>query len=204
MLELFGGLEHDLEDTLPSGRFELGVHRGAADGLTGAAAVAAQHSIACWVSTTARSIAISRPGAADIRQGSPPEVPAPVMLQRWPTDVDGARSLRLLLAGPEQMGSDRDSRLVRTLRSKCGKLENSRVDGSVTVLVLESLDIVMSNPVAITWAVHRATVRLVEEDRNFPVPDHLVLVHCGRLKMVMAFGRWSGAALSQPSTFDRG
>ena len=89
-----------------------------------------------------------------------PEVPVAVTLYRMLSQSADDGSLRpvvLLRSGDHEAA--RVERIDRALRAKLEKLEASRPPGGTTLLILESRDCIMSNPVDIARAVGRAATR---------------------------------------------
>jgi hypothetical protein len=86
----------------------------------------------------------------------PPEVPVEVTLYRakCPPEDDGA--LRVVLQASGNLEEQRRERAIHAFESKCPKLAAARTPGSTTLLVLESHDTVMSNPVVLAQAAYAA------------------------------------------------
>jgi hypothetical protein len=104
-----------------------------------------------------------------------PPAPTRLRLYRWPVtdDLPTAPRLRYRIGinTDELIGQSLD-RTRRALDDKLPKLEKARrATIKVTLLVLETADLQLTNP----WTVHSDVRRHIEE-AQLPAPDHIVLV----------------------------
>jgi len=125
-------------------------------------------------------------------------VPVPIVLYRarcLPED-DGA--LRVALLAPGNRQQLRTESTIRAFEMKCPKLAAARLPESTTLMVLESRDIVMNNPVVFAQATYAAA-----QSRSSDVPDVVIYVDTAAsdqegawMDFFVKVGvKWSGAAL---------
>ena len=91
--------------------------------------------------------------------GTPPEVPIAVALYRMRCLPEDDGSLRVAFLRPDDQEQQRVERIGKALGYKTPKLEAARQPGGITLLVLESHDYIMSNPVVIAQGVYVAAQR---------------------------------------------
>lgn len=86
----------------------------------------------------------------------PPHVPVSVTLYRMRSVVDDDGSLQLVFQRSSDLEQQRAERIGKALSDKSPKLEAARQPEGVTLLVLESHDYIMSNPVLIAQGIYAA------------------------------------------------
>jgi hypothetical protein len=124
--------------------------------------------------------------------------PIPVTLYRLRDGPGEEGSLSVALLFPGDIEAERTARIRTALDKKVRKLEAARLPGGKTLLVLESQDFVLSNPVVIAQAVHAAAQGLT------PMPDEIVCIDVSageggwREYPIKLGDRWSAAALDLP------
>jgi hypothetical protein len=155
-------------------RFCLVVDPEAVDGITNAAK--AHAGIVSWVERTAPTLEIRSPRTAPRHTvaGAPPDVPLPVILQRWPRDAQPGEAgrVRVLWAKPEDLEVRRMQRARIALDRKLKKLDAARAPGTTTVLVLENTDVALANVALIADALRDAA----STNDDFVRPDEIVLI----------------------------
>jgi hypothetical protein len=164
--ELIANLPHD-------SRYQLVVEPEAVDGITNTAEERA--AVTHWVERTAPDLEIgsSRTAPHHTASACPPDVPFPLILQRWPNDASAGEPgpVRVLWAKPEDLEARRMRRTRTALDRKLGKLEAARARGTVTILVLENTDVSLANAGFIADALRRAT-----STNDLALPDNIVLI----------------------------
>jgi hypothetical protein len=108
-------------------------------------------------------------GANHVR-AEPPVVPVPVTLFRYKSLPKDDGALWVVLGRPDDIEDQRAERVARALAAKCPKLEAARTTGSVTLLVLENRDYILTNP----WLLMRVVKSLAEPRGD--VPDAIICV----------------------------
>lgn len=134
-------------------------------------------------------------------EASPPAVPVPVVLYRARCLSEDDGALRVALLAPGNLQQLRTDSTIRAFEMKCPKLEAARLPNSTTLLVLESRDIVMNNPVVFAQATYAAAQR-----RSDDLPDIVIYVdtaasdHEGAWMdyLIKDGPNWSAAALDLP------
>jgi hypothetical protein len=111
----------------------------------------------------------------------PPEVPVPLTLYRASCAPEDEGALRVALLRSSDHQEQRVVRIGRALREKLDKLEASRPPDGVTLLVLETRDFIMSNPIVVAQALYRAA------QKHRAVPD--VIIH---VDTTAGDGHWIG------------
>lgn len=169
LTELLRPLQMRLDGTMPlPGSYWLNVHVRAVRGAKKGSEI--RDALEGWIRQNAPGLALGSPATAPrhfVRE-RPPGVPFEVSLYRWP-GLDG----RLFIGqfSPEKLEDLRRQRIRSALAAKCPKLLAAKDRSRISVLVFESSDIALANPVLIGKA-------LIEELslRQGDVPDEVYLV----------------------------
>lgn len=180
--ELVGPLIRSLDGQMPiPGRYELWLHTGAVQGVSGAEKIRA--ALKEWVLTHANGLICPQtnpsPPGNSIR-GRPAGVPFEVTLSRW-ASLDGR--LMLGLYCPPNLEDLRNERAKKALDDKCPKLQTAKGTDGISVLVLEWNDIQLGNCVNISQAVksqflgrHDTPDEIYLVDTTIPREEQLVFI----------------------------
>ena len=170
--EFVGPIQNSLQNTLPDGCFEMHIPFNAVRGLNCLRLQSIQRTIIDWVNLTALSIPVRRYDEyiGDIAPSQLEGVPFPVILYRFETFPKIPRfSIKHIVA------DDVDSRIERMRRAcdaKFPKLDAwRRKEGARTVLVLENLDIQLTNQSLVA----EAYLQLALVAANRPDETYLVM-----------------------------
>ena len=153
--ELLGDFPNRFEHTLPGpGRYTLGLHAMIVRGPD-------EHARSCrragGLGAGAKAPAPEIPRTIPNNVGAmPPEVPLQVTLYRMTCLPEDDLSLQVALLRPDDIEEQRVDRMRRAFLDKAEKLEEARRPGSVTLLVLECRDFILSNPPIVAQAAYSA------------------------------------------------
>ena len=155
----------------PPGRYTVGIGTGEISKIPRAKQARAIHELESWVRNQTVPALAALHGRMKFVSGSPPDTPIPATLYRAPCLPEDDGRVEFALGRGEDGEVERDARVMKALQTKLGKLEASRstCDVALTVMVLESNDYIMSNPVLITQSIRR-TMNAVA----LPEPDALI------------------------------
>jgi hypothetical protein len=109
-----------------------------------------------WVRSQSLPVPELPPHSRNHVTAEPPTVPIPVTLYRMGCHSDDDGSLRVAFHRSPDLETQRAERIDQAFLAKAPKLEAARHDGDVTLLVLESSDYIMSNPVLVAQGVYAA------------------------------------------------
>ncbi len=169
-LDLRDELERRFVDGLdPPGRYTISIGTGLVSTIPPSQQGTAVDAIESWIRSQELVPPASTYGQLTFVTGSPPSTPVEISLYRAPCLPEDDGQVRFALGRGEDAENQRDVRVRRALSTKLGKLESSRVSNALTVLVLESNDFIMSNPVVIAHAVRRCM-----DELTLPEPDVII------------------------------
>jgi len=141
--KLLGPLRTEVAGQLPKpGHYELSIDVGAVTGAKNAERI--QKALIKWIKKKGPLLYIGSPNVAPahyIRE-KPDGVPFQVTLYRWPRR-DG--EFWISVNAPEDLEKHRRERIRKALEDKCPKLCKARGDKRISILLLESDDLYLSN-----------------------------------------------------------
>ncbi len=190
--------EHSLEGP---GTYTLAVHTLGEHGFPrGREQAVALDALESWVRSQQPPDPNAWPRPSSFVEAAPPDVPVPVTLYRARCLAEDDGALKVALLAPGNLQELRIESTTRAFEMKCSKLEAARLPESTTLLVLESRDIVMNNPVVFAQATFAAA------QTRSDVPDVVIYIDSAASDREEAWmdyfikdgARWSPAALDSP------
>jgi hypothetical protein len=171
VVEVFAGFPERFGRGLESpGHYTLGIHTRGGHLFPRRDKAKALDRLETWIRAQNLPIPEIPPRRANHIVGIPPEVPIAVTLYRMRCLPEDDGSLGVAFLRPDDQEQQRVERIGKALEDKTPKLEAARQTGGITLLVLESHDNIMSNPVVIAQGVYAAA------QGHSVLPDAIVCV----------------------------
>jgi hypothetical protein len=198
MQEVFDGFEERFVHALPiPGLFTLAIHLSEGGHFPIREQERAVEQLEGWVRSQAKKLPVPQvpPQRPNHVTAGPPQVPVLLTLYRMQCTPEGDGSLQVRLLRQADHEDRRVARVARALQDKLEKLETSRPQDGVTLLVVESRDFIMSNPSYIAQALHRAS------KSHLHIPNYIIHVDtsAGNGHWIVYYekceGWWSNRAL---------
>jgi hypothetical protein len=202
LAQVFSGFEERFDHSLEGpGRYTLAIHTlGGHEFPRGRQQPVALDTLELWTRSQRLPDPNAWPRLSSFVEATPPDVPVPVSLYRARCSPEDDCALKVALLAPGNLQKLRIESTTRAFEMKCPKLEVARLPKSATLLVLESRDVVMNNPVVFAQATFAAS-----QGRS-DVSDVVVYVDSATSDREEAWmdyfikdgARWSQAALDIP------